>query len=122
MLQVFDHHYVIIYLICKKIDIKDINLREGLSSWVLFRSHFSIAEYFSNIVLPKTVKYNPRIIFIIQLDGVSENNQSKDIIVHLIQKISNILEGSFKWACEHVVSQTQNKTNIYIWVPQNVPT
>ena len=59
MLQVFDHHYVIIYLICKKIDIKDINLREGLSSWVLFRSHFSITAYFSNIVLPKTVKYDP---------------------------------------------------------------
>ena len=72
MLQVFDHHYVIVYLICKKIDIKDINLRDGLSSWVLFRSQFSITAYFSNIVLPKNVKYNPRIVRIYLLFGVLE--------------------------------------------------
>ena len=52
---------------------------------------------------------------------VSENNQSKDISIHLIQKKSSVLGGSYKWALEHVLSQKQNKTYIYIWVPQNVP-
>ena len=58
-LQVFDLYYVIIYLICQKIDIKDINLRDGLSSWVVFRSHFSITSYsalFESILTNNQIK------------------------------------------------------------------